>query len=150
MSLIRLFAVAIAALLTLHAAAAYAQREARTHPELVCDGHLFEATIYGKKASNLHAVIRSNGEAFCIGTECVPLTRTADTKLEYHCRGQAAGTDCESFPVISSAGPFILQEDLVVDLATGRFERTSSGSYGDRATGPYSATAEGACVVAKR
>jgi hypothetical protein len=50
--------------------------------------------------------------------------------------------------VVSTAGPFISDEELTIDLTTRRFHGVASGTIGDRASRPYATQFSGACTPA--
>lgn len=113
-------------------------------PRLVCaepadnhdDGRVFRAQV------------EAGGGRFCVDGGCVPLTRQGASTLEHHCllpEACAIPTD-----VVSSGGPFVSQLDVIVDLASRRFELRAAGEAGDLARRPYLDQHAGVCSVKAR
>ena len=91
--------------------------------------------------------IKASRREFCVGSACWPLISSAD-RLEYLCPPVGANGYCAAaFPIVSSAGPFIDNERLTINLSTGRFEGLASGTVGDRSRTSYTSQLAGICIV---
>jgi hypothetical protein len=69
--------------------------------------------------------------AFCTDELCGFFTQQDDTRLIDHCGPKSGEKPCSPFTG-STAGPFIGNDDLVIDRMTGSIKRAFSGWVGDR------------------
>jgi hypothetical protein len=112
----------------------------RPRPELLCTPDSLD------QAFQTPFVIKANRREFCAGHSCWLLLAFAD-RLEYRCPPAGADGDCAAaFSVVSSAGPFLDNERLVIDLSTGRFEGLATGTVGDISRTSYASQLAGVCV----
>jgi hypothetical protein len=96
--------------------------------------------------------VQPDRKKFCVGDVCWPVTRKGDV-LEYSC-SRAANADryCAPYPLsgrgalVSTAGPFLSNVRLSINLTTGQFEGEASGSVGDIGPRDYSSKIAGSCV----
>ncbi len=96
--------------------------------------------------------VQPDRRKFCVSDSCWPLVRNGDL-LEYRCPPATDPTgNCAPYPLsgggapVSSAGPFLRNERLIINLTTGQFEGEASGSVGDIGPREYSSRIAGTCV----
>jgi hypothetical protein len=122
--------------------------------DLICRGIVREANwskAWDKAVPTsieTHLRVDLQRNAFCVDDYCDRLTRADAAMLEYHCKATKGGKFCDATTFISSAGPFITQQDFSVDRSTGAFQRTLSGEVGDHGVKPFRSESTGVCVPA--
>jgi hypothetical protein len=93
-----------------------------------------------------HIKVKFDAGTFCIDDECHPFSAVSDKTLEYHCVAHFGGSFCRILGM-TTAGPFISNDDIVIDRATWEIRRKSSGFEGDRASHLYASLDEAKCKV---
>ncbi len=122
--------------------------------DLVCRGTVREAnwsTPWDKALpapSDMRIRVDLKKSAFCIEKYCDIFTHS-DAKLEYHCKAEGGQKFCaDAGSIISTAGPFIQGQDLLLERPTGTVHRVSWGFVGDHGVKPYRSEFAGSCVLA--
>jgi hypothetical protein len=93
----------------------------------------------------LDFVVKPKTRELCHQGRCVPLAHDSQGKLAYRCR-MATDSYCVGSNQLSSAGPFVYEEDLTIDLTRGTFEGTMKGSVGDIGPQPFDVQVLGVCA----
>ena len=117
--------------------------------DLICHGTMERMARSGPTSTTFttHFHIDLNKKSFCNEDYCGPFSPMDGPRLAYHCEAVDGGRFCGRWAG-STAGPFIRQEDFVIDLSDSSFHRTSSGSVGDIIGRPYKASYSGDCARA--
>jgi hypothetical protein len=129
--------------------------------DLVCQGTLADVGMTSGHTSSRPTPFSSrikvdlDTRRFCID-ECPAvfhLTKVGGAQLEYHYDVEVADEDhaanrFRSGNCCSTAGPFPLKEDLIVDLSTGNFRRTYRYDEGDVAARALDLHFVGTCETA--
>jgi hypothetical protein len=126
---------------------AFADDKGPVRFDLICNGMMDHTTWNGHISKTFTTRFRVDlkSNAFCTEDYCGAFTQQDGPKLVYHCKavpGQVCGADPDS-----TGGPFIHNDDFVIDRSSGSFHRTSSGSEGDIAPTSFSESYSGDCVI---
>lgn len=113
--------------------------------ELVCGLTETSPAVARLQASlRLDFVVKPQTRELCQRDRCLGLAEAGEGRLAYHCRMASDGYCLGSFDA-STAGPFVNQADLVVDLSTRAFEGALTGSVGDLGPERFEVRVRGAC-----
>jgi hypothetical protein len=113
----------------------------------------------------LELVIQNASKEVCAANACRPLVAMDGVRREYHCHGadppcltshgppvtaarcEGAATELclKDYAPFSTAGPFVYDMDIRIDLASRTFEGIATGAIGDRSARPYVSQFSGVC-----
>jgi hypothetical protein len=130
---------------------------AGTTLDLACTG---TTTVTSRWQSNVsrafkvHLHVNMDAGKLCIDDECHAVSSSSDKTIEYHCASKDGDQYCrilgmpssDGSVIFSTAGPFILKDDIVIDRSSWELRRTSVGFEGDRVGYPYSALDMARCT----
>jgi hypothetical protein len=94
-------------------------------------------------------VVSADRKTLCVAGDCRTLAAPDRTHRQFRCGELEAEHRCLHNPlIVSSGGPRIFEEHVVIDLAAHTFEGEASGEVGDRGRWPYDRKFSGACQPA--
>jgi hypothetical protein len=95
-------------------------------------------------------VVKPSTAELCFRQQCEPLTAGEAGRLEYRCTRTKGGDDCLGTDPFNSAGPFVNEETLVIDVAKGVFGGSVKGTVGDMGPEFFTIEVMGLCRPAGR
>jgi hypothetical protein len=94
-------------------------------------------------------VVTADRKTFCVASDCRILSVPDRTHRQFRCGELEMDHKCFSNPlIVSSGGPWIYEEHIVIDLTARTFEGEASGERGDRARVTFDRKFNGACQPA--